>query len=63
LDTSPKWFVICRDDDGLATFATRRWFSTEKLARSYAKTVAESRGAFVIYSLGLPGYEEHSYGK
>jgi hypothetical protein len=63
LDTSPKWFVLCRDDNRGLTFATRRWFATSQLATVYAATVAPTRGAFVVYSLGLPGYEEHSFGK
>jgi hypothetical protein len=65
VDQSEKWFVICRDDNGGLTFATRRWFESSQLATAYANTVAQSRGAFVIYCWGIPGYEEHtmSYGK
>jgi hypothetical protein len=63
VDLSPKWFVLCRDDNGGLTFATRRWFATSQVATVYASTVAPTRGAFVVYSLGLPGYEEHSFGK
>jgi hypothetical protein len=45
------------------TFATKRWFATEDLAQDYAATVSANRCPQVIYSFGIPAYEEHSFGK
>ncbi len=63
VDFSKKWFVICNDDDGKPTFATRRWFASLETAWKYADTVAPSRDPEIIYSYGQVGYEEHSFGK
>jgi hypothetical protein len=57
------WFVICLDDYNRMTFATKRWFATEDLAQDYAATVSANRCPQVIYSFGIPAYEEHSFGK
>lgn len=48
--SADKWYVICLDEDGIYTYATHRAFLTEDMARAYARSVASTREAQVVYS-------------
>ncbi len=47
-----RYFVVCQDVDGNMVFATHGYFTTRKLAESYARTVAGSRNPIVVMATG-----------
>ena len=43
-----RYFVICQDEDGTMVFVTHGYFTTRKMAESYARTVAGRRNPIVV---------------
>ena len=43
-----RYFVVCQDEDGTMVFATHGYFTTLKVAESYARTLASSRKPMVV---------------
>ena len=43
-----RYFVICRDEDGVLAFATHGYFTTRSWAESYARTLPAHRAPQVV---------------